>query len=719
MKKRTLVLGLAALCLSFGSMAILGGVSSNIGSNAIVTKAAVGDAITIGEGTYKEIYRTGFESADSGTNYKNTVDLTSDKGDGLAWKIEHGCVSKTTPITGNQSAQMRLYSDSVCGYLTNTSVLTDSVDAIQLTYKVNKKAIQFNIDYTIDDGATWTTLKSVSPESASEQKTFTHEFDSSLSNFRLRVIVTGGFPDSSTSNPDYRLIIDDIIFAKKDAAASISVENGDDVLVGVNQSKTLNLKKYNIPDDATYSVAFGTENIATATISEDKASLIITGTAVGSTTYTVSTKDSSGADVTYSGSITVAASIEGISISSTFADGATLKVGQTYNINVAATPDGASTSVTWEISDAKAASISDKGVLTVLEKTGDELITLTAKSAVDSTKTAMLTFYVDNEFDIADLISQDGVTAPNGLISGSSEVVTHGTVTAIDKTLSTPSIYLQSGESALIISTTKSDFTSLSIGSGLKVSGKFKLESGVTKLTSPEIVDQGTSYNDATAMELSSDNMVAKNTNRIATATGCTATSSSSIEANLALESPANLSIGFALKDSSETSYVLYIKKAAQQSAFNQFGDIEEGIAYDVKGIYSLYNGTTQEIVFAEGASYYNTKLTDFIATYITPYSGDPQTGDSCKTKYENAKAVLDGLTEATQNTFKTATAYNSAYEIYHYWELNQTSVSTAKLVASSNTSDWGNAALIAGAFILVGGATFFFIHNNKKKQDR
>ena len=688
MKKRTLVLGLAALCLSFGSMAILGGVSSNIGNNTIVTKAeeeATSDSLVF-TSAYKE-------------NDCNSAN-------GVAWAVSSDASQSNFETTrgihyGTSSASV--------GYITLTSTTAYSQTISKITVNAaNGSTTGTTVSVTVGGEDFGTAVSLPNGGTTGTDCVFTGNASG--------VVVVSVKKSSSTKKALY---VKSITIEFVTTTPSISIDGEADVILKAGDTKTVNLKTANIPEGGSVSVESGNTSIATAAY-DDSGAITIVGLATGNTTYTASIKDSSGAVVkSVTGNIEVSTAIDGISISSTFTDGGTLKVGQTYNINVAVTPDGASTSVTWEISDAKAASISDEGVLTILKKNSDELVTLTAKSAVDSTKTAMLTFYVDNEFDIADLISQDGTTAPNGLISGSSEVVTHGTVTAIDKTLSTPSIYLQSGESALIISTAKSDFTSLPIGSGLKVSGKFKLESGVTKLTSPEIVDQGASYNDATVMELSSDNMVAKNTNRIATATGCTATSSSSIEANLALESPANLSIGFTLKDSPETSYVLYIKKAAQQSALDQFGDIEEGIAYDVKGIYSLYNGTTQEIVFTEGASYYNTKLTDFIATYITPYSGDPQTGDSCKTKYENAKAVLDGLTEATQNTFKTATAYNSAYEIYRYWEINQTSVSTAKLVANSNTSDWGNAALIAGAFILVGGATFFFIHNNRKKQDR
>ncbi len=331
-----------------------------------------------------------------------------------------------------------------------------------------------------------------------------------------------------------------------------------------------------------------------------------------------------------------------------------------------------------------------------------------AASVLDSTLTSSISFYIDNVFEASELASEDGLTAPNGLVVGESQVVTHGTVTAIDGT----SIYIQSGSSALEIETVGKAFAEVAVGDGVQVSGKYKIENGVTKLTSPKLIEKGDAYKESvTSLELTSADMVSKNTNRFVSAASTLATYSSSL-------SDKAVSISFTLNDEDKTPYSLYISSDYAPKALSQFGDVESGIAYDIKGIYSFYNNKTQRIVFVDGCSYYNTALTDFIATYIAPYSGDAKEGETCASKYANASAALGKLTEASQNTFKTALAYEEAYSVYSYWESHQTSANGAKLIAGHQTTDWANIAVIASITLIAAGASVYLIRN-RKKQDR
>src|SRR5690606_32937004 len=66
--------------------------------------------------TETQIYTTGFESTEgftAGTNYQGTVTTGAS---GQQWSTYYGTPTTTSPISGSQSLQMRLYSNGNFGY---------------------------------------------------------------------------------------------------------------------------------------------------------------------------------------------------------------------------------------------------------------------------------------------------------------------------------------------------------------------------------------------------------------------------------------------------------------------------------------------------------------------------------------------------------------------------------------------------------------------------
>ena len=713
MKKRSLILSLAALTACLGSACLLGGVASGfIDNGPILAKAAVGDSVKIGEGTYKEIYRTGFENATASSSYKNvTTNVAADSADGLAWTIGNGCISTTGKITGNNSAHMKLYSDNVSGYLMNTTVLSDSVDAVQFKYASDKKSVSFRVDCS-SDGESWTELGSVTTQSGSESGTLDYELSSSVSDFRLRIMVTGGFPTGASTN--YRLIIDDIVFAKKEATPSISIDGESDISVGVGASANLPLKSSNLPEGASITASTENNEVATISISEGNDSLIITGVAEGTTTYTVSVKNGDTIVASCTGNIVVT----GVSVTSdAFKNGDVLKLGKSYQLSASVSPAGSSQEVTWSSSSA-AATVDENGLLRIVGNC-DEKITITATSAVDATKSGTISFTIDDAYEvsISDLLTNDGTTFANSLVAGT-KVTTKGTITTFDGT----SAYIQSGEAAVFVSTTSDKyFSELKVGDGVKVTGAVKIDNGLVKIVPASADSDDAAKEEVVPLELNVDSLVGANTSRLVKATKAICLEDKAISS---AAGATKAKFKFEGSESSSAEFVAYIAKDDLKTLYGVYGDFEEGAAYNLSGIFYRYvSGTNDESRFVLGSSfgaYENEDLRGFIATYITEQSKKEEGSATCASKYSAASEALSKLSEATQNTFKTASAYKDAYEVYSYWESHKDAKSTAGLVSHASASDWrNNLVAITGSILLVGGATFFFAYNGKKKKDR
>lgn len=197
---------------------------------ALETKATVGNDVTIAGETFTSAYETGFESCGTGTNYQGTQTYDSSKANGASWSVYYGTVSTSSKITGSNSMHMRLYSNKNAAHAEMTSNISN-VSALSFNYAVSNKSVRFDVQYSSDNGTNWNTVDSVAPTGTSTTK-YEKKLSSTIEKFRLRVLVTGGFPSSS----NYTFRIDDIILGSKSggtpdpepeptkALASISIE---------------------------------------------------------------------------------------------------------------------------------------------------------------------------------------------------------------------------------------------------------------------------------------------------------------------------------------------------------------------------------------------------------------------------------------------------------------------------------------------------------------
>jgi len=150
------------------------------------------------------VYSTGFENCSTGTDYKSTQNYTLQAADGASWTVYYGTVSTTGKISGNNSMHMRLYNDNKAGYLEQTSNITN-VDSVDFKYAVSNKSVTFDVFYSNDEGVNWTKLESVSP-SGTGTTTLAYKLSSQVAKFRLKILVTAGWP--SKNNNTFR--VDDI-----------------------------------------------------------------------------------------------------------------------------------------------------------------------------------------------------------------------------------------------------------------------------------------------------------------------------------------------------------------------------------------------------------------------------------------------------------------------------------------------------------------------------
>ncbi len=112
------------------------------------------------------------------------------------------------------------------------------------------------------------------------------------------------------------------------------------------------------------------------------------------------------------------------------------------------------------------------------------------------------------------------------------------------------------------------------------------------------------------------------------------------------------------------------------------------------------------------------TEVDNFVATWITPYSGDPEEGDSCKTKYEYAALAYDELSDKAQELFNIHTKYAEAKAVYDYWDasINPTNGKGSPLSAVK-TADW--ASMSSLGFLALGGVVVAgLVFVNKKKAE-
>lgn len=681
MKKRTFIMGLAALALAFGSAGVIGGVSLSANDSAIMTRAE--EAVTT---TTVTCGNAGWKIDSASSNYTDslstlwsatTVGTTSFTNDKSTTWAQIGASKK--PAT----------SISIVGTLGNSENVITSVSVKMGGFGSTAGTVTIMVDDVTVGTGSLNGTNDVTIASSGE-----------LSGSQISLSVTSIAKGVKIYSITYT--------TKPSSNPSVSIEDGSDITLKSGGTKDVALTIKNLPEGGSVSAETGDSSIAT--VSVNNAAMTIKGLAVGETTYTVTMKDSSGTDVaSCTGKITVSVAVTEVTLASDFENNDVLKIGTTHELLTEVSPTTAAQDIVWTVSDPDAATVSSD-TLTIVKKTSASLITVTAAAAADSSVTASLSFYVSNEFAISEIISQDGSKLPNGLVTDSSVVSTQGTVTAIEGN----NVYIQSGSSAVELYANKAtNLNSLKIGDGVKASGTITIYGGVTELASPTATVDASVKEDIVPLEIAGTDMVAKNTSRLVTAHNakCLATTAVSSDGTK------NVSVNFELSDG--TAFKVYIKSAVLNK-IAAFGGFTKDSYYDITGLYSLFYGSNQ-IVINEGCSYYpagTEEVKKFIADYITGKDGAPAEGDTCKAKYDAAKAAYDKLSDNAKTLFTTGSDYAEAYATYTYWENHQSDASGAKLVNNSNSTNWSNIAVIAGAFLLASAASVYFFLN-KKKQDR
>lgn len=155
-----------------------------------------------------QLYSTGFESSEgftSNTVYNNTTLLVSGAS-GKQWSTFFGTPSTTSPLTGNQSMQMRWYTSSASskGY-TMTNFTTSGVSNVTFN-AANTAGINVIVSYSLN-GTTW-----LSPQTFTLTATstgYTYNVPASATGaLRFKFELTYTTAPSATS----RLYIDDVKF---------------------------------------------------------------------------------------------------------------------------------------------------------------------------------------------------------------------------------------------------------------------------------------------------------------------------------------------------------------------------------------------------------------------------------------------------------------------------------------------------------------------------
>ena len=157
-----------------------------------------------------QVYSTGFESSEgfpANTVYNNT-DVALSGAQGKQWGTYFGTPSATSPLTGNQSLQMRWYSASAAnkGYA-YTNFNTAGVNKVTFNAQ-NTNGINVIVSYSVNNGTTWLSPQTFVLTSTTASYTYNIPVSETGSNFRFKFQLTYTATPSATS----RLYVDDVKF---------------------------------------------------------------------------------------------------------------------------------------------------------------------------------------------------------------------------------------------------------------------------------------------------------------------------------------------------------------------------------------------------------------------------------------------------------------------------------------------------------------------------
>ena len=244
MNKKTLRIAGWALGLSMA----VAGVGVAVGVSAKAPVEAKATDVTINSVAYDQVYYTGFENWDAGTNYQSTLNYSTNANEPAAWQMHYGTVSTNAKISGTKSAQMRLYYNhkDEMPYVEMKSDIAD-VKAYKFSYAVSNAAVRFDVLYSTDSGENWTKQASVAP-SGTSSTVLQYTLPSEAATFRMKILVTGGHPDSS----NYTFRVDEVFFGKAKSVDDPQVViTNSNLLAPYDVERPLTATPTNAPDGST------------------------------------------------------------------------------------------------------------------------------------------------------------------------------------------------------------------------------------------------------------------------------------------------------------------------------------------------------------------------------------------------------------------------------------------------------------------------------------
>ena len=187
----------------------------------------------------------GFEAKTAESTYNTTKYITTSESDcGIAWTIYYGCVSTASKISGSNSAALRLYTTANYGYLMSTTDVTGltKITFIAKAATTNSASIKIDIQYSTDNGSTWSYMKQASASgdnwnaqaltstAANYAAYIPTAAISSSSNYRIKISINSGSTKPSSGN--VQLTIDDIMFHNSSPDIFELVEDASDLSSG-------------------------------------------------------------------------------------------------------------------------------------------------------------------------------------------------------------------------------------------------------------------------------------------------------------------------------------------------------------------------------------------------------------------------------------------------------------------------------------------------------
>lgn len=190
-------------------------------------------------------YSTGFESTEGFTDdnsYQSTYTGGPTSPTSKQWTVYYGCVSATDAISGSQSVQCRFYKNSSEYPYAQMNFNVENVSKISFKAQVSNTNLSLKLQYSTDDGASWTDAKNFTLKTSMDTYSYTPE--STLASARFRFYVN--HTNTHTSKTPQKFYLDDISIEE---AASGPV---DVTLSFANSSPSVSLSKGSNTYEATY-----------------------------------------------------------------------------------------------------------------------------------------------------------------------------------------------------------------------------------------------------------------------------------------------------------------------------------------------------------------------------------------------------------------------------------------------------------------------------------